>query len=155
MHAAGIAEAKLLVVAIDGQDQITELVHYVHHNYPDVHIIARAINRDHVYDVWAAGSRDIIRETFDSSVRMGRSAFEAMGVHKDHAQEMADEFVAMDRRAMVAVADVHDPNVPAAQNEAYVERVMELLGPWQEELGQKMSAIRAQDIPDEAEEGQS
>ena len=151
LHAAGIEEAKLLVIAIDGKEQITELVHYVHQNYPHVHILTRAVTRDHVYDLWQAGSRDIVRETFDSSIRMGRSAFEALGIHADHAQQMADEFVAMDRKAMVAVADVHDPNVPAAQNQAYVDRVMELLGPWQEELNQKMNAIRAQDVPDEIE----
>ena len=155
LHAAGIEEAKLLVIAIDDKDQITNLVHYVHQNYPHVHILTRAITRDHVYDLWAAGSRDIVRETFDSSIRMGRSAFEALGIHRDHAQQMADEFVKMDGKAMIAVADVHDPNVPAAQNEAYVARVMEILGPWQEELNQKMNEIRAQDIPDEELEGKA
>ena len=37
-------------------------------------LIARAIDRWHVYDLWSAGCRDIIRETYDSSIRMGRSA---------------------------------------------------------------------------------
>ena len=50
LHAAGIENAKLLVIAIDGREQITELVKYVRHHYPDVHIVARAIDRDHVYD---------------------------------------------------------------------------------------------------------
>ena len=34
LEAAGIREAKLLVVAIDDKHQITELTRYVRHNYP-------------------------------------------------------------------------------------------------------------------------
>lgn len=151
LHAAGIDDAKLLVVAIDEMDQALELVHYVHQNHPHVHILARARNRDDVYELWAAGCRDIIRETFDSSIRMGRSAFEALGIHHDHAVEMADAFVDMDRRAMVAVADVHKPGVPAAENAEYVARVLELLEPWQNELAEKMMEIRAQDVAEAKE----
>ncbi|MCH1932399.1 NAD-binding protein, partial [Shewanella sp. A25] len=75
LHAAGIEQAKLLVVAVDDAEQISRLVRYVNKAYPHVHIIARAVDRHHVYDLYAYGCRDIIRETFDSSLRMGRSAF--------------------------------------------------------------------------------
>jgi len=50
LHSAGIEDAKVLVIAIDGKDQTTELVHYVHMNHPHVHIIARAVDRNHVYE---------------------------------------------------------------------------------------------------------
>ena len=83
LHSAGIENAKLLVIAIDGREQITELVKYVRHHYPDVHIVARAIDRDHVYDLWHAGCRDIVRETYDSSLRMARSSIEALGYNRD------------------------------------------------------------------------
>ena len=150
LHAAGIDEAKMIVIAIDGREQITDLVRYIHTTHPNVHIIARAITRDHVYDLWAAGCRDIIRETFDSSVRMGRSAFEALGIHADHATEMAEEFVIADRQAMVATADVYDPDIPMAQNEALVALVRERAPAWQDELNKKMTAIRNQDIEESA-----
>ena len=83
LHSAGIESAKLLMIAIDGREQITELVKYVRHHYPDVHIVARAIDRDHVYDLWHAGCRDIVRETYDSSLRMARSSIEALGYNRD------------------------------------------------------------------------
>ena len=76
LYAAGIEHASVLIVAIDDRDHITELVRYVRHTYPNVHVVARAVNRQHVYELYAAGCRDIIRETFDSSVRAGRSALE-------------------------------------------------------------------------------
>ena len=141
LSAAGIADAKLLVVAIDGQDQINDMVRYVLKTHPNLHVLARAINREHVYQLWSIGCRDIVRETYDSSIRMGRSAFEALGYSRSKAQRMADAFNQMDRRAMVRVADAFDVNLPITENDAYIARVREILGPWQAELGKEMDAI--------------
>lgn len=142
LHAAGIGDAKLLVIAIDDKDQITELVRYAHHTYPDLHILARAVDRNHVYDLWAAGCRDIVRETYDSSVRMGRSAFEALGIGKENAEKMAELFNQMDRRAMISLADAYDPEIPTPENEVYIARVKEVAGEWQAELSAEMNKIR-------------
>lgn len=147
LAAAGIADAKLLVVAIDEKEQITELVHYAMQNYPHLHVLARAVDRDHVYHLYAAGCRDIVRETYDSSLRMGRSAFQALGLSADQAAEMADAFQTMDRKAMISVADVYDLDVPPTENEAYLARVQEIMGPWQDELGIKMQSIAAAGAP--------
>ncbi|MCH2250414.1 MAG: cation:proton antiporter [Cognatishimia sp.] len=127
LHAAGIEEAKLLVIAIDNKEQITQMVHYVHSTYPHVHIIARAIDRTHVYDLYAAGCRDIIRDVFDSSVRAGRSAFEAMGMHPFDAEKAAQEFVIDDRRLLVEMAEVYDPNIPTHLNEPLVAKTKEII----------------------------
>jgi CPA2 family monovalent cation:H+ antiporter-2 len=127
LHAAGIEEAKLLVIAIDNKDQITEMVHYVTSNHPHVHVIARAIDRTHVYDLYAAGCRDIIRDVFDSSVRAGRSAFEAMGMHPFDAEKAAQEFVVDDRRLLVEMAEVYDPSVPNHLNEPLVQKTKEII----------------------------
>ena len=127
LHAAGIEKASLLVVAIDGEQQITELVRYVRKTYPHVHIIARAVTRHHVYDLYAAGCRDIIRETFDSSLRIGRSAYEALGMHPFEAEKSARRFADDDRRIIAELAEVYDPEIPAHQNEAYVTRTKALM----------------------------
>ncbi len=60
--------------------QITELARYAVKTWPHLHVIARAVDRNHVYDLWSVGCRDIVRETYDSSLRMGRSAIEALGI---------------------------------------------------------------------------
>ncbi|MFK7792910.1 MAG: cation:proton antiporter [Devosiaceae bacterium] len=155
LAAAGIAEAKLLVVAIDDKEQITELTRYALQNYPNLHVMARAIDRDHVYHLYATGCRDIIRETYDSSLRMGRAAFEALGHSEHNAQAMSDAFQDMDRKAMISVADVYDLEVPPTQNKAYLARIGEILGPWQEELGQKMKAIADRKPPEEGSENEA
>ena len=134
LEAAGIENAKVVVVAIDGKDEITKLVHYIHKTYPKVHITARAYDRFHVYDLWYAGCRDVIRETYDSSIRLGRSAIEAMGLSRERAQYIADEFEKVDRRSMVEVSELWDPNVPTLENQPYIEKVREMTRDWEEML---------------------
>ena len=149
LNAAGIKDAKLFVVAIDGKEQITELVRYVTNTYPDVHVMARATNRHHVYELYAVGCRDIIRETYDSSIRMGRSAFEALGIDRERAQAMADHFDLRDRQSMIAVADSYNVNIPAVENEAYMTRIRQVLGPINDQVGEEMNSIRDGNAPDE------
>jgi monovalent cation:H+ antiporter-2, CPA2 family len=145
LHAAGIAEARLLIVAIDDREQISELVQYAMRSYPEVHVITRAVDRDHVYDLYAYGCRDIIRETYDSTLRMGRSAFEALGVSRETARRMIEIFNESDREAMMAVADVHISGVLPQENEAYIAKVREVLEVWEPALQTRMEAIRAAD----------
>ena len=153
LHAAGIDEAKILVIAIDGKEQITELVHYVHHNHPHVHIIARAVDRTHVYDLWFAGCRDIIRETYDSSLRMGRSAYEALGHSRETSEAMLDAFNEMDRKGMLAAAEHHIPGVRGIDNEAFMKAFTDMRDDWEAELDAKMKAILGKAGDDDGEAG--
>ncbi|MBF9043959.1 potassium transporter [Rhodobacterales bacterium HKCCE4037] len=143
LNAAGIAEADILIVAIDDRDGINQIVEYATSTFPNLHVIARAVDRDHVYDLWFAGCRDIIRETYDSSLRMGRSAFEAMGESRDTAEAMIAAFNEHDQEAMLAIAEVHQPGVAPHENEAYVSRVLELQGDWQAALAMRINQIRS------------
>lgn len=141
LQAAGLQHAKVFVAAIDDKDKLTELVRYVHATAPHVHIIARAIDRHHVYELWAAGCRDIVRETYDSSLRMGRSALEALDVPKDRAVMMVDAFNRADRASMISLAGAYDPNIPVMENEAYIARVQEVLGPREAAMNAQMMYI--------------
>jgi CPA2 family monovalent cation:H+ antiporter-2 len=141
LHAAGMHQAKIFVVAIDDKHQVTELVKYVSHHYPNLHIVARARDRNHVYDLWSAGCRDIIRETYDSSLRMGRSVFQALGASEDQAQHVSDAFNVIDRKGMLETASHYDPTMPLHENEAYVAKVRELSAAWEAELSQQLNDI--------------
>lgn len=139
LHAAGIAEAKVLIIAIDDREKISEITHYVSQNFPQVHIIARARDRDHVYDLWAHGSRDIVRETYDSTMRISRSALEALGHSREKSQNAIDLFDEVDRKMMIEVAAVHKIGVRPYLNEDYVNKVQEMRGVWEQELIDKLS----------------
>ena len=133
LHAAGIEEADIFVIAINNREQITELARHVVKYHPHVKVIARATTRHHVYDLWFAGVREIIRETFDSSVRMGRTVLENIGHSADDAAALAEAFTERDRKQMRELADLYDPTIPAHKNPAYVEKVKELNRAWEEE----------------------
>ena len=146
LHSAGIKDARVLIVAIDGKEQINKLVEYAVRNYPNLHVIARAVDREHVYELWARGCRDIVRETYDSSLRMGRSAFEALGASRDAAERMKHEYHEMDRRAMIEVADVYDISIPAHENAAYVAKVRAVIAERETELRERMCAIMTAEV---------
>jgi len=143
LEAAGISEAKILVIAIDGKESVTQLTKYVCETYPNVHVIARAYDRTHVYDLWSVGCRDIIRETFDSSIRMARSALEVLGHKRNVADKMMSEFVSMDRKILIETADMHDFNVPIIENQAFIDKVNELRSTWDDELNTRMNAAKS------------
>jgi len=127
LHAAGIEDAKMLVIAIDNKESATELVHYVSQNYPHVYIVVRAIDRHHVYELWSAGARDIIRETFDGAIRAGRSALEALGVHPYDAERQTRGYVLNDAEQMLELASVFDPDIPPHENAEYVEKTKQFI----------------------------
>lgn len=126
LHAAGIEDAAILVIAIDGRQQITNLAKYVMKKYPHVKVIARAVERHHVYDLWFAGCREIIRDTFDSSLRMGRVALEQLGHPTREASDFVEEFRATDAHYMREMADVYVPDVPIHTVPEYVSKAREL-----------------------------
>jgi CPA2 family monovalent cation:H+ antiporter-2 len=127
LHAAGIDEARMLVIAIDDKHQATELVRYVRKHHPHVYIVARAFDRRHVYELWSAGARDIIRENFDGAVRAGRSALVALGMHPYEAERQTRGFVDNDKAQIRELAGLFNPDIPVHQNTPYVERTKDFI----------------------------
>ena len=121
LHAAGIADAQVLVVAIDKKEQITEIVGYARQNYPALHVVARAFDRFHVYELYEAGAHDIIRETFDSSVRAGRSVLEAIGFTRAEAEKVTKVFSETDQTLMRDMATAYRRDIPVPENEEMVK----------------------------------
>ena len=145
LKSAGIEKAKLLIIAIDEKEATNRLVTHVRKHYPQVHIIARAYDRTHVFELWSLGCRDIIRETYDSSLRSGRSAFEALGVSSDQAEELTQVFEDMDRRSMVEMADAFKFGVPPHENEEMIALVRKLREDWDPLLRDQIDEIMGRD----------
>lgn len=92
LHAAGIETAKVLVLAIDDVAANTRLAREVREHFPKLVIVARARNVGHYLDLRRLGIELVERETFESSLRAGRRALEALGVLPYEAREAADTF---------------------------------------------------------------
>jgi len=126
LHAAGLDDAKILVVAVDDKQAALRLVRYARSKRPDLHIIARAHDRIHVYDFYQAGANDIVREMFDSALRAGRYVLENMGLSDYEASRAEMTFYHHDRTALRELAELWQPGLPLAENTAYIERAREL-----------------------------
>lgn len=126
LRAAGLADARVLVVALDDAEAALKMVRYARKERPDLHIIARAGDRSDVFRLYQAGANDIVREMFDSSLRAGRYVLENIGLSEFEAADAEKTFYAHDRHAIRELAQVWDPEKPSGENEAYVERAKEL-----------------------------
>ena len=126
LHAAGFSTAKVLVVALDDREAAIRLVKYAKQERSDITIVARAYDRVHTYELYAAGADYIVREMFDSSLRAGRYVLESMGFSDFDAKQLEYEFFRLDRHAMLELAELWKPGVPLDQNAAYIERAREL-----------------------------
>ncbi len=120
LHAAGLHQAKLLVVAIDDKEQAVELIKHARREAPELHIITRAHDRTHVYELYESGADDIVRETFDSAVRAARYALEALGVHAYDAEKATRVFVKHDMAGIRRLAQIWRSDIPIFDNDEYI-----------------------------------
>ena len=122
LEAAGIAGAKVLVVALDDRAGAVRLTRLAKRLNPALHVVARAYDRVHVYELYQAGADDIVREMFDSSLRAGRYALERVGWSEHDAWRAREAFYRQDRELVRELAQLWKPGVPLEKNDAYVER---------------------------------
>ncbi|MEP5154193.1 cation:proton antiporter, partial [Planktotalea sp.] len=125
LRAAGLAQARVLVVALDDPEATLKLVTHARKERPDLHIIARAQDRSTVFRLYQAGANDIVREMFDSSLRAGRYVLENIGLSEFEAAEAEKAFFHHDRHAVRELARVWNPDISSGDNAAYIARAKE------------------------------
>ncbi|MBY0452665.1 MAG: NAD-binding protein, partial [Bdellovibrionaceae bacterium] len=79
LEAAGIAEAEILIVAIDEVESNIALAKLAKEHYPHLKVFARARNIQHVFELMDLKVEGIERETFEASLRMGTSVLQSLG----------------------------------------------------------------------------
>ncbi|TCO74048.1 cation:proton antiporter [Rhodovulum euryhalinum] len=120
LGSTGIETAEVLVACLGDPEANTKLVAYARRIRPDLHIIARARDRVHVFELYRAGANDVVRELFDSALRAGRYAMEQTGLTPFEAEAAEKTFFEFDRAALRDLATVWKPGVPIEQNEEYM-----------------------------------
>ena len=126
LQAAGLSAAEALVVAIDVPEKTTEIVLHARRQRPDLFIVARARDRVHAFDLYQAGASTIVRETFDSSLRVGRYLLQSMGIPEEEAHRLTLAFFRFDRNSTRELALVWDPDIPIENNQAYIDTVQQI-----------------------------
>jgi CPA2 family monovalent cation:H+ antiporter-2 len=146
LRAAGLGKARVLVAAMDNPASVTKLVQYARKFRPDLHIVARATDQRHVYELYQAGADDIVRETFDSSLRAGRYVLENTGFTEYEAARLEDAFYHHDRETIRELAELWDPDLSSDQNQEYIARSKEL----ERELEAALQAVLSDEEDDAA-----
>ena len=114
--AAGLENAEMLIVAIDNKEQANAIVHFAREVNPNIKIIARAFDRFHTFDLYNSGADEIVRETFDSAVRTGRLALEALGMESATAKAIAKYYFKADRHEVELMSQVYEPGMAIFNN---------------------------------------
>ena len=118
---AGVETAKLLVVAVDDKHRALEIVNRARMANPDIAIVARSFDRLHTYDMYKAGANQIVRETFDSSIRSSKLSLEVLGMDAEIADQVTRLFFDRDRLGVRKMADVYDPDMPRFTNQKMID----------------------------------
>jgi glutathione-regulated potassium-efflux system ancillary protein KefC len=92
LTAAGAERARVLIDAIDDIDTNLKLIDLVQQSFPELRIVARARDVTHWRELRERGITTMERETFESALRLGRLALEALGIRPHEARERADAF---------------------------------------------------------------
>ncbi len=92
LHAAGAAQATLIVNAIDNVEGSLLLTDIVRKNFPGLKMIARARNVMHYVELRSRGVDLIERETFEAALKAGRHTLEVLGIDRFRARDMANIF---------------------------------------------------------------
>jgi len=92
LQSAGVAKAKILVVAVDDKEESLQMIALARAENPNIKIIARAIDRSHAYALHKLGVNSVIRETFASSIEAATDTLKNLGYSEGQAIETAQMF---------------------------------------------------------------
>lgn len=134
LRAAKVDEAEFFIIATDDPNTNIKTAELVRKLYPNMKIIARARNRQHVHRLIDVGAQ-AVRETFYSSLEMSRQILLGLGLSQAQADARINRF----KR--------HDEQVLAAQHLVYDDaaKVLQTAREARKELGQLFDADRLEE----------
>jgi len=127
LRAAGAETARVLVVALDEMDATLQVAEIAKRHFPHLAILARARNRRHAHLLMDLDITGIIRETFDSSLRLTEMVLDALDVPPETARRSIELFREHDERNLVEThAIAHDEQQLIQSTQQAAQELMEL-----------------------------
>ncbi|MFT6896519.1 MAG: CPA2 family monovalent cation:H+ antiporter-2 [Paraglaciecola sp.] len=96
LRTAGIAKVKLILIAIDNEQQSQKIVHLVREHYPHIKIIARVRNRMGAIQCTALGVDYSVREVFAAGLEAAHLVLNEYGYSEADAQRLVHLFATHD-----------------------------------------------------------
>jgi CPA2 family monovalent cation:H+ antiporter-2/glutathione-regulated potassium-efflux system protein KefB len=119
LHAAGAAEAKLMIIAVDDEETIDRLVAMAARHFPQLELVVRATGMEHRMRLLNAGVQHVFHELAGSALDAGARALRLLGLPAYTAERAARRFSRHDLETAGELAAVrHDES-------AYVAMVRE------------------------------
>ena len=101
LRSAGVGHARLLVLAIDDQQEALEIIKLSKAECPKLKIIARAHNRMDAYQMHALDVDVVIRETLHSSLQAAKYTLTQLGLSEGQALERVEMFSLHDEKMLL------------------------------------------------------
>lgn len=118
LEIAGLATAKLLVIAIDDSVKAIKIATLVRQSYPKVKMMLRVRSRTDVYEALNHGfkTEEIYRETFDSALNTAIASFKFLGASEKQAELAAEDFKQLDMEQLLKM----QPYYTGKMNDDYI-----------------------------------
>lgn len=105
LEAAGASKARLLVVGVDNADKALDIIDTAKEHFPNLKILARAVDRRHAYEILNRNIDGFRRETFDSALKLGADALRLLGVSQVEAEKVSQVFAKYDEDSLIKLAE--------------------------------------------------
>jgi CPA2 family monovalent cation:H+ antiporter-2 len=107
LKSAGAEEARILIIAVADTFTNFDLIEKVRKHYPHLAVMVRVKERHDAYEMIEMGVKDIYRESFDASVRLGVDALVKLGYRRYAATRAGQNFIKYDEAALLKLAPHH------------------------------------------------
>ncbi|UPK70232.1 monovalent cation:proton antiporter-2 (CPA2) family protein [Chitinophaga filiformis] len=108
LEAAGAADAKIIIVAMDTVEQTLDVVKMVRKHFPHLQMLVKAEHIPDTYELMDLGVLHIYRETLDTSLRMGADALQMLGIRAYHAHRNISTFRKQDEKALKGLSAIRN-----------------------------------------------
>ena len=127
LEAAGAAEAKMIIIAIEPSEKRLEMIETIKKHFPNLRMLVRAENRFDAYDQMNAGMLHVYRETVDTALRLGVDVMKLLGYRAYSAQRAARAFLKYDEANLKKLAVIQDKDEYLITARAYIEEIERML----------------------------
>jgi glutathione-regulated potassium-efflux system ancillary protein KefC len=110
LHAAGIEQACMLIIALADESKVARLVTEVREKYPKVRILVRAQDYGHRFELLKLGieAEDMVHEQMHSALALATRALQALGKPAAAMEEAARKWRRYDDETMHLIVPVQD-----------------------------------------------
>ncbi len=108
LHKAGADEAQLILFCQDDKDFCPKDLEAIQHSFPQATLFVRAFDRRQLIAFSELGEGQVVREVYESAVRMGIQALQSLGAEPDDIEGVEADFRARDSKRLAAQIDTGD-----------------------------------------------